>query len=170
MLEILQKLLIGLFGCALIFFPITYRMMDKIRFHCQMCIRQMDDGLLCWIETASALVSLDESNSGKISEYTLITQTYRETRAGKTEEKVRLANDAYEMVRKASIGCYGDPRARALHEKLAEIYSDISILADDYNENAKKLNEQLEGGFSGFLGKVFFFRKQPLLEDLTALK
>lgn len=63
MLEILQKTLIALFGLALIYFPITYRMMDKVRFHGRMCVRQMDDGLLRWIETAAAGVALDESDA-----------------------------------------------------------------------------------------------------------
>lgn len=168
MLEILQKILLAVFGCALIFLPITYRMMDKIRFHGRMCVRQMDDGLLRWIETASEIVALDRTDSEAAGEYARITERFRKKRLGE-EEKIRLTNEAYGLVRKAAINCYGDAHVKELSEQLAEIYADISVLAEDYNGNAKKFNEQLEGGFSGLLGRVFFFREQPILENLTEL-
>ena len=79
MLDILQRILIGLFGCALIFFPIAYRMMDKIRMHGQMCVRQMDGVLLRWIETAAELVSLDEANPKGIADYASVSAAYRLT-------------------------------------------------------------------------------------------
>lgn len=170
MLEILQKILIALFGLALIYFPITYRMMDKVRFHGRMCVRQMDDGLLRWIETAAALVALDESDAGAAEAYARVTASYRKTRPGQAAEKIRLANEAYEIVRKAAIQCYGDARAAEVHAALTEAYSDISILAGDYNENAMKFNGQLDGGLSGFLARLFRFRHEPVLEDLTALQ
>ncbi len=170
MLEILQKILIGVFGCALIFFPIAYRMMDKIRFHGQMCVRQMDGGLLRWLETASGLVALDADDPSAAGEYARIAEQYRKTRSGKTDEKIRLVNEAYEIVRRAAISSYGDARATRICAELDEIFADLSVLAGDYNANAKKFNEQLEAGFSGFLGKAFFFRPQPVLEDLTDLK
>ena len=169
MLDILQRILIGLFGCALIFFPIAYRMMDKIRMHGQMCVRQMDGVLLRWIETAAELVSLDEANPEGIADYASVSAAYRKTKAGKTAEKIRLANEAYELVRKAAVNRYGDVRAKELHAELNEIYADISMLADDYNGNAVKFNEQLDGGFSGLLGKLFCFRKEPILANLTEL-
>ena len=43
------------------------------------------------------------------------------------------------------------------------------MLADDYNGNAAKFNDQLDGGFSGLLGKLFCFRKEPILANLTEL-
>ena len=170
MLDILQKILIGLFGCALIFFPIAYRMMDKIRFHGQMCIRQMDDDLLRWIEAAAPLICLNGPDDETAAEYARLTAAFRSTKSHRSAEKVRLVNELYELVRKAAIRSYGDARARAVCAELRTIYEDISMLAEDYNTNSKKLNAQLDGGVGGFFGKIFFIRPQPLLEDLTDLK
>lgn len=33
-----------------------------------------------------------------------------------------------------------------------------------------KFNGQLDGGLSGFLARLFRFRHEPVLEDLTALQ
>ena len=170
MLEILQKILIGLFGCALIFFPIAYRIMDKVRFHGRMCIRQMDGDLLRWIETAAALVGLDESDASAIAEYERLAAAYKATKANREPEKVRLVNEIYGVVEKAAIRSYGDARAAALCEALREIYSDFSVLAENYNENARKLNAQLEGGATGLFGRLFLIRPEPLLENLADLK
>ena len=170
MLELLQKVLIGLFGCALIFFPIAYRIMDKVRFHGRMCIRQMDGDLLRWIDAASALVALDERDAEAIAEFDRLSAAYRAAKANKEAEKVRLVNAIYAVVEKAAILSYGDARAAALCEELRDIYSDFSILADDYNENARKLNEQLDGGVTGAFGRLFRIRPEPLLENLNDLK
>jgi hypothetical protein len=170
MLEILQKILLGLFACALIYFPIVYRMMEKVRFHGQMCVRRMDGDLLRWIETAARLVALDESDTDAIDGLETVTEAYRQTKAGKTAEKIRLANQAYEIVRSAAIRSYGDARAQNLLAELNEIYWDFSMLAEDYNENSKKLNGQLDSGLSGFFARLFRFRPEPILADLTDLK
>ena len=170
MLEVLQKILIGVFGCALIFFPIAYRMMDKIRFHGQMCVREMDDDLRRWIETSAALVSMNETGDAEITAYERLANAFRSAKPHQTAEKIRLANEIYEIVRKAALERYGDARAQALCAELGGIYSEFSVLAEDYNKNAKKFNEQLDGGVIGFFGKLFRFRQEPILEDLTNLK
>ena len=170
MLEVLQKILIGVFGCALIFFPIAYRMMDRIRFHGQMCVREMDDDLCRWIETSAELVSMSETGAAEIAEHARLADAYRSAKPHRTAEKISLANEIYEIVRKAALDCYGDARARALCAELDGIYSEFSILAEDYNKNAKKFNEQLDGGVIGFFGKLFRFRQEPILENLTNLK
>ena len=170
MLDVLSKILLGLFGCALIYFPITFRMMDKIRFHGQVCVRHIDDDLLRWIEAAAPLVTMDGADGAAAAEYDRLTEAYRLTKPYRSAEKIRLVNAAYEIVRQAAVNNYGDARARALCAELEHIYADFSMLAEDYNENAKKLNAQLEGGVAGFFGRLFRFRQEPILEDLTDLK
>lgn len=169
MLEILQKILIGLFGCALIFFPIAYRMMDKIRFHGQMCVRQMDDGLARWLETAAEMLALG-GEGDEAARYARLTEAFRCTKRQRTDEKVRLVNEAYELVRTAALRCYGEPRAQALAGELAGICAEFSMLSGDYNENARKLNEQLSGGSVWLFGKLFRIRPQPVLAPLNELK
>ena len=170
MLEVLQKILIGLFGCALIFFPIAYRIMDKVRFHGRMCVRQMDGDLRRWIDAAAALVKLDERDKESIEGFERLASDYKALKASREEDKVRKINEIYDVVRKAAIRSYGDERAAAICETLRQICGDFSMLADNYNENAKKLNAQLDGGMTGAFGKLFLIRPVPILEDLSDLK
>ena len=170
MSEILQKILLALIGVALIYFPIVYRMMDKVRFHGQMLVRRMDEGLLRWIEAAQPLMMLDGGDAAAAAEYQRLAEAYRHTRAGKTAEKIRLTNDVYELVRQAAIRGYGDARARSVCRELEEIYTDISMLASDYSANAVRFNDQLSGGLAGALGRLFRMKAEPVLENLTDLK
>ena len=170
MLKILQVVLIVLFGCVLIVFPIAYRLMDRTRFHCQMCIRQIDRDLLRWIEAAAPLMSLDEGDGETPAEYERLASAYRSTKKHRTAEKVRLVNGIYDLARLTAVRCSDDVRAQKICAELRYIYAEFSVLADDYNDNIEKLNAQLDGAVGGFFGKIFFIPHGPVLEKLSDLK
>ena len=169
MAGILPKILLALVGCALIYFPITFRMMDKLRMRASLCVREMDDGLLRWIEAAAALVAL-EGGDAAADAYARVAEQYRKTRPGKAAEKIRLANEACALMRAAAARGGDDPRVWHIHAGLADIYGEFAALADEYNNTAKKLNDQLDTGVSGFLARAFRARKAPVLENLAELK
>lgn len=168
--ETLQVILLGVFAFALIYFPIAYRIVDKIRMHEEICVRQMSDDLLRWIEKAGTLVSLDENDAEAITKYNELAEQFRKCKNRKEEEKIRTANEIYEVVRMAAIRSYGDERVGPICLELLDIYTDFSMIATDYNVNARRLNEQLEAGVAGLFRKLFHMRPIPILEELTELK
>lgn len=170
MADILEKIFLALLALVLIYFPVAYRLVDRVRVHGEICVRQMSDDLLRWIEKAGELVALNENDAEAWKKYTDLTEQYRKTPKRKANEKIRIANEIYEVVRMAAAQNYGDEHAKAICSELLDIYADFSMLASDYNENAHQINAQLDRGFSKIYRKMFRLQPVPFLEDLMDLK
>ena len=163
MSDVLQTVLAILIGGTLIYFPLKYSRMEKVRFIGQMCVQRMDEGLLDWIETAAELVPL---GGGDPAEYARVAEAFRETKVRKTAEKVRLANEAYAIVKEAAEHCAADPRARKILASLSDIWQNLSFLAEEHGRQTGKFNELLGKGSGRLFGAVFRVRPEPVLEDL----